>query len=105
MAITGVAIITIVSTIQFIRLKRKGYATKDALKLVGKQAIKSLAILALSVLIQALFGNVVALIVGLAIGAIFLIRTLWSIHEGKKLSEKIQQLTADLIYKKALIII
>lgn len=105
MAITGVAIITIVSTIQFIRLKRKGYATKDALKQVIKQAIKSLAVLALSVLIQALFGNVVALVVGLAIGVIFLIRTLWSIHEGKKLSEKIQQLTADLIYKKALIII
>lgn len=104
MAITGVAIIAIVSTIQFIRLKCKGYATKDALKQVGKQAIKSLAILALSVLIQALFGNVVALVVGLAIGAIFLIRTLWSIHEGRKLSEKIQQLTADLIYKKALII-
>lgn len=105
MAITGVAIIAIVSTIQFIRLKRKGYATKDALKQVIKQAIKSLAVLALSVLIQALFGNVVALVVGLAIGAIFLIRTLWSIHEGKKLSEKIQQLTADLFYKKALIII
>lgn len=104
MAITGVAIIAIVFTIQFIRLKRKGYATKDALKQVGKQAIKSLAVLALSVLIQALFGNVLALIVGLAMGAIFLVRTLWSIHEGKKLSEIIQQISADLIYRKALII-
>lgn len=97
MGITGVSVIVIVSIAQYIRLRRKGYCVKNALITVGKQAVISIGILVMTVLIQALFGNVVALVVGLALGVVLLSINIIKIIHNKELNNKIQHQIANLL--------
>ncbi|GHV51342.1 hypothetical protein FACS1894216_05210 [Synergistales bacterium] len=52
MAVVGGLTIIVFSTYQFIKLKRQGLATRDALLQVGKQALFSLSLLAVSIAVQ-----------------------------------------------------
>lgn len=102
MAITGIAVVAIISTIQFIRLKRKGYTTKDALVSVAKTAGVSLGTMAICIIVCAIWGGVYALIVGVVIAILLLAYNGWTIWKEKHLTKEIQDKTATLLFNKVI---
>lgn len=89
MGIAGsIALITF-SVYQFIRFKRNGVSTKDALQSVGKGGVVSVASLAVTVIIQSTFGGPAALVVSVGIGAIMLSYSMYNVYHDKKLMSKI----------------
>lgn len=101
MGITGIAIVAVVSIVQFIHLKRKGYTTKKALLQVAKSASLSLLTIFATSLICAKFGSMVASYVGIAISVGFIIYSIYKYYRNKKISIKINDLTIDSLYDKS----
>lgn len=98
MGIAGsIAIITF-SVYQFVRLKRNGASTKDALQSVGKGALVSVASLAVTVVIQGAFGGPAALAVSIGIGAVMLSYSMYNVYHDKKLMSKIHCYTIEKSY-------
>lgn len=86
----GLLSILIYSTYQFVQLKRKGYATKDALIRVGKQALFSLTVLFASILAQGIWGGHAGLVVSTSVGLIVIsYKCVQTVHM-KVIAEKIQ---------------
>jgi len=100
MAITGIAVIAIISIVQFVRLKRKGLSTRDALVTVGKTAAISLGEMAICVIVYAIWGGPYAVIVGLVISVALVCYTLFNNLNEKKSSKKIQDLTAEILFNR-----
>lgn len=98
MGIAGsIAIITF-SVYQFIRLKRNGFSTKNALQSVGKGALVSVASLAVTVIVQSAFGGSAALAVSVGIGAVMLSYSMYNVYHDKKLMSKIHYYTIEKSY-------
>lgn len=98
MGIAGsIAIITF-SVYQFVRLKMNGVSTKDALISVGKNAIISVASLAVTVTVQAAFGGPAALAVSIGIGAVLLSYSMYNYYHDKKLMSEIHCYTIEKTY-------
>jgi hypothetical protein len=72
MAVIGVLTITVFSAYQFIKLKRQGMATREALFQVGKQALFSLSLLAVAIAAQGILGGPAGIVVSISIGVIFI---------------------------------
>ena len=100
MAITGIAVIAVISVVQFIRLKRKGHSTRDALVTVGKTASISLGEMAICIAIYAIWGGPYALIAGLAIGVLSIAYNVFDYKKEKRFYEKVQELTANVLFGK-----
>lgn len=98
MTIVGAIVITTFSVYQFIRLKRNGVSTKNALVIVGKQSLVSVATLAATVIIQASFGGPAALAVSIGIGAIMLSYSLYNMYHNKTLMKEIHCYTIEKSY-------
>ena len=100
MGITGFAVIAIVSVIQFIHLKRKGYTTKNAFVLVGKTTGMSLMSLVITVAVCARWGTGPAFIVGLVIGVGIIAFSISKALIDNSTAKKIQELIASLLFNK-----
>ena len=98
MGIAGsIAIITF-SVYQYIRLKRNGVSTKDALFSVGKGAFVSVASLAVTVLVQSAYGGPAAIAVSVSIGAVMLGYSMYNMNQDKKLMNQIHCYTIKKSY-------
>ncbi len=93
----SIAIITF-SVYQFVRLKRNGISTKDALCSVGQGALVSVASLAVTVVVQAAFGGPAALAVSIGIGAVMLSYSMYNVYHDKELMSKIHCYTIEKSY-------
>lgn len=71
MGAIGAITIAVFSTVQFIKLIRNGESLKSAAIQVGKQALFSLSLLAVSIAAQGIFGGPAGIIVSVSIGIIF----------------------------------
>lgn len=95
MASIGTLSILLYSTYQFVKLKRMGYATKDALIRVGKQALFSLTVLFVSIVAQGIWGGYAGVIVSTSIGLIVVsYKGVQTVHM-KMITEKIQLYTIN----------
>lgn len=89
MGVVGsIAIITF-SVYQFIRLKRNGVSTKEALLTVGKDALFSVASLAVIVVVQSAYGGPAALAVSIGFGAVMLSYSMYNVYHDKITMSKI----------------
>lgn len=71
MGAIGAITIAVFSTVQLIRLIRNGESLKSAAIQVGKQALFSLSLLAVSIAAQGIFGGPAGIIVSISTGIIF----------------------------------
>ena len=93
----SIAIVTF-SVYQFVRFKRNGVTTKDALHTVGKSALISVASLGATIVVQAAFGGPAALAVSIGIGAVALSYSMYNVYHDKKLMSKIHCFTINKSY-------
>jgi hypothetical protein len=89
-AIVGSLSITVFSAYQFIKLKHQGAATREALVHVGKQALFSLSLLAVTIAAQGIWGGPAGIIVSISIGIIFITYTVANFEHTRQFSEKLQ---------------
>lgn len=89
-AVTGTLTTVAFSTYQFVKLKLSGAATREALMIVGKQALFSITILAVSIAVQAALGVTAGIIVSVSIGIITIVYSVTNVLHQKEFSEKLQ---------------
>lgn len=95
MTAVGAITIAVFSTYQFIKLKRDGIVTREAAIQIGKQALFSLSLLAVSIAAQGIFGGPAGLIVSISTGIIFITYSIVDITHQRKMSEKIRVYMID----------
>lgn len=95
MGVVGSLTITIFSAYQFIKLKRQGIATRDALLQVGKQALFSLSLLAVSIAAQGIWGGPAGIIVSVSIGIILISYTVTTSVHQRHFAEKVRVYMID----------
>ena len=95
MGAVGVLTISVFSVYQFAKLKMCGVATKEALVQVGKQAVVSLSILALSIAAQGVYGGAAGIIVSTGAGLILITYSIADSVHQRKFSEKIRGYTIE----------
>ena len=90
MGAVGVITIAVFSTVQFIKLIRKGESLKSASIQVGKQALFSLSLLAVSIAAQGIFGGPAGIIVSVSAGIIFITYSIVDTVHQRKCSERLR---------------
>lgn len=91
MAAVGAITIAVFSVVQFVILKRRGVCTKEALIQVGKQALFSLSILAVSIAAQGIWGGIAGIIVSVSIGIIVISYGVLTIVHDRHFAETIRE--------------
>lgn len=95
MGVVGVLTISVFSIYQFTKLKIQGIATKEALVQVGKQAVVSLSILALSIVVQGVYGGAAGMIVSTGIGLILVTYSVADSVHQRRFAEQIREYTIE----------
>ncbi len=95
MGVVGLMTIALFTTIEFVKLKQAGIATKDALIQVGKQALFSISLLALSIAAQGIWGGPAGLIVSISSGIILITVNIATTVHQRKLSDAIKIYTIE----------
>lgn len=95
MGVVGVLTISVFSIYQFTKLKIQGIATKEALLHVGKQAVVSLSILALSIAVQGVYGGAAGMIVSTGIGLILITYSVVDSVHQRRFAERIREYTIE----------
>ncbi|KAF5038437.1 hypothetical protein DSECCO2_554340 [anaerobic digester metagenome] len=103
MGVGGALTIAVFSIYQYIKLKRSGITTKDALMKTGKQALCSLSLLAVSIAAQIFIGGPAGLIVSISIGIIMLAYNVIETVEQRELADKIRIFTIKHCYPTFLV--
>lgn len=98
MGVVGTLTIAVFSTYQFVKLKLKGVATRDALIQTGKQALFSLSLLAVSIAAQGLWGGPAGIIVSVSVGIIIISYSVADITRQRNFAEKIRIYTIEKCY-------
>lgn len=98
MGVVGALTIAIFSTYQFVKLKIKGVATKEALIQTGKQALFSLSLLAVSIAAQGIWGGAAGIIVSVSIGIIMITYSVADAIHQRHFAEKIRIYTIEKCY-------
>ena len=98
MVVVGALTIVVFSTYQFIKLKLKGVATREALIQTGKQALFSLSLLAVSIAVQGLWGGAAVIIVSVSIGFIMITYSIVDAVHQRHFAEKIRIYTIGKCY-------
>lgn len=98
MGVVGALTIAVFSTYQFVKLKIKGVATKEALIQTGKQALFSLSLLALSIAAQGIWGGAAGIIVSVSIGIIMITYSVADAIHQRHFAEKIRIYTIEKCY-------
>ena len=95
MGVVGTLTITIFAVYQFAELKRSGVTSREALMRVGKQALFSLSLLAVSIAAQGVWGGPAGIIVSVSIGIILIsYSTISSMHQ-RNFSELVRVYTIE----------
>ena len=95
MGVVGSLTIVVFSAYQFIKLKMHGVATRDALIQVGKQALFSLSLLAVSIAAQGIWGGPAGIIVSVSIGIILISYTVATSVHQRHFAEKVRVYMID----------
>lgn len=90
MGAVGAITIAVFSTVQFIKLISKGESLKSAAIQVGKQALFSLSLLAVSIAAQGIFGGPAGIIVSVSTGIIFVTYAITDAVHQRHYSEKLR---------------
>ena len=90
MGVVGTLTLAVFSTYQFVKLKCHGATTKDALIRVGKQALSSLSILAVSIAAQEIWGGAAGIIVSVGAGIILVSCSAVDFAHQRHVAEKIR---------------
>lgn len=98
MGVVGAMTIVVFSAYQFIKLKRHGAATRDALTQVGKQALFSLTVLAVSIAAQGIWGGHAGIIVSISSGIILIAYTVIDSVHQRRISEQVRVYMIDKCY-------
>ena len=98
MVVVGALTIVFFSTYQFIKLKLKGVATREALIQTGKQALFSLSLLAVSIAVQGIWGGAAVIIVSVSIGFIMITYSIVDAVHQRHFAEKIRIYTIGKCY-------
>lgn len=98
MVVVGALTIVVFSTYQFIKLKLKGVATREALIQTGKQALFSLSLLAVSIAVQGIWGGAAVIIVSVSIGFIMITYSIVDAIHQRHFAEKIRIYTIGKCY-------
>lgn len=98
MGVVGALTIVVFSAYQFIKLKRRGVATKEALIQVGKQALFSLSLLAVSIAAQGIWGGHIGIIVSVSIGIILISYSVVDLVHQRHFAEKVRIYTIEKCY-------
>lgn len=98
MVVVGALTIVVFSTYQFIKLKLKGVATREALIQTGKQALFSLSLLAVSIAVQGIWGGAAVIIVSVSIGFIMITYYVVDAVHQRHFAEKIRIYTIGKCY-------
>lgn len=95
MGVVGTLTITIFAVYQFAKLKRSGVTSRETLMRVGKQALFSLSLLAVSIAAQGVWGGPAGIIVSVSIGIILIsYSTISSMHQ-RNFSELVRVYTIE----------
>ena len=98
MGVIGSLTIIVFSAYQFIKLRRMGFATREALLQAGKQALFSLSLLAVSIAAQGIWGGPAGIIVSLSVGIILISYTvIISVHQ-RQFAERVRIYTINKCY-------
>lgn len=95
MGAIGAITIAVFSTVQLIRLIRNGESLKSAAIQVGKQALFSLSLLAVSIAAQGIFGGPAGIIVSVSIGIIFITYSVADAVHQRHYSERLRVYMID----------
>ena len=95
MGVAGTLTIAVFSAYQFVKLKIKGAATKDALIQTGKQALFSLSLLAVSIAAQGIWGGTAGIIVSVSIGIILIAYSLTDSIHKRHFEERVRVYTIE----------
>ena len=95
MGVIGGLSILVFSVYQFTKLKLSGVATRQALVQVGKQALISLSVLAVSIAAQGVFGGAAGIIVATAAGLITVTYSAADAVHQRKFAERIRIYTIE----------
>lgn len=98
MCVVGALTIVVFSIYQFIKLKLKGVATREALIQTGKQALFSLSLLAVSIAAQGIGGVAAGIIVSVSIGVIMITYYVADAVHQRHFAEKIRIYTIEKCY-------
>ena len=98
MVVVGALTIVVFSTYEFIKLKLKGVATREALIQTGKQALFSLTLIAVSIAIQGNRAGAAVIIVSVSIGFIMITYSIVDAVHQRHFAEKIRIYTIGKCY-------
>ncbi|MGN0596274.1 MAG: hypothetical protein ACI4J1_02960 [Ruminiclostridium sp.] len=98
MGVVGALTIAVFSTYQFVKLKVKGVATREALIQTGKQALFSISLLAVSIAAQGIWGGAAGIIVSVSIGIIMITYSVADAVHQRHFAEKIRIYTIEKCY-------
>lgn len=98
MGVAGALTITVFSVYQLAKLKRNGLGTGEALRQVGRQALFSLFLLAVSVAAQGIWGGTAGIIVSLSTGIVIIGYSAADTVHQRKLGEEIRVYTIKQCY-------
>lgn len=98
MGVAGALTIVVFSVYQFIKLKRNGAGTKAALIQVGKQALFSLSLLAVSIAATCIYGGPAGIIVSVSVGIFLLIDSVADSVEKCEFADKVQRYMIEKCY-------
>lgn len=90
MGVVGAITIAVFSTVQFVKLIYNGKSLKTATIQVGKQALFSLSLLAVSIAAQGFWGGPAGMIVSVSTGIIFITYAISDAVHQRHYSEKLQ---------------
>ena len=103
MGVVGALTVVVFSAYQFIKLKRHGVATKNALIQVGKQALFSLSLLAVSIAAQGIWGGAAGIIVSVSVGIIMITYSVVDSVHQRHFAEKIRVYTIEKCYPSSVV--
>ena len=95
MGVVGTLTIVVFSAYQFIKLKQNGLAIRDALLQVGKQALFSLSLLAVSIAAQGVWGGPAGIIVSVSVGIILISYTVGQSVHQRHFAERVRVYMID----------
>ncbi len=94
-AAVGTVSIILVSTYQLIKMKMKNIETAAALKAVGRQALFSISVLAVSIIAQGAYGGCAGIIVSTSVGLVLLAVGVIGAAYQRKLETQIKEYTIE----------
>lgn len=95
----GSIVIIATSIYSYIKLRQQGMSVNDSLSCLGKQMVISVASLAVTVIVQSVYGGPASIAVGVGISAIMLSYSMYNIYHNKVLADRIQVYSIEKTFK------